>query len=91
MNEYSNRCPPCLERLLVVLLSGANAAGVETVNLEVLLLLRAERVLAAAAGGALVILGEVVEVRAAVDVTAVAAHHRHSGGLEEKEEGKPRG
>ena len=40
-----------------------------------------ERVLARAAGGALPVLGEVVEVLRAVDVAAVAAHHRRARGL----------
>ena len=51
---------------LVLLLGGADSARVESVRLEILLLLGPERVLARAAGGALPVLGEVVEVLRAV-------------------------
>eukprot|EP00982_Pelagococcus_subviridis_P000690 5760-Pelagococcus_subviridis.AAC.2 len=70
-----------LERLLVLSLRGSDPGRVEAVLFVVHLLLRTERVLPAAARRALVILREVVEVRAAVDVPAVAADHGDARGL----------
>lgn len=69
------------ERPLVLLLGLADAGDVEAVLLEVHLLLGPEGALTAAAGGALVVLRQVVEVVPAVDVPAVSAHHGHSKGL----------